>query len=129
MRVYSGKDTPSGFSFYRNMGRKKGNVLFNDSLNTFYLQLCGVGHMVKIHSDSERGNPLQPEPALGGAGPNYEQFRSAQVPSQLAPMSVELDAGAQLGAIGPIGLRPALTATNEIFLVPASAPIWRNKRP
>ena len=34
------------------------NVLFNDALNTFYLQLYGVGHMVKNHSDSERGNPL-----------------------------------------------------------------------
>ena len=37
---------------------KEGNVLFNDALNTFYLQLYGVGHMVKDHSDSERGNPL-----------------------------------------------------------------------
>ena len=27
-------------------------------------------------------------PALGGAGPKWEQFRSAQVPSQLAPRSV-----------------------------------------
>ena len=40
--------------------RKEGNVLFNDALNTFYLQLYGVGHMVKDHSDSERGNPLPP---------------------------------------------------------------------
>ena len=47
-------------------------------------------------------------PALGGAGPNREQFRSAQVPSQLAPRSVECGSGAQLGAIGPIGLRPTL---------------------
>ena len=37
--------------------RKEGNVLFNDALNTFYLRLYGVGHMVKDHSDSERGNP------------------------------------------------------------------------
>ena len=29
--------------------------LFNDALNTFYLRLYGVGHMVKDHSDSERG--------------------------------------------------------------------------
>ena len=37
-------------------GRKEGNVLFNDALNTFYLRLYGVGHiMVKDHSDSERG--------------------------------------------------------------------------
>ena len=27
-------------------------------------------------------------PALGGAGPNWEQFQSARVPSQLAPRSV-----------------------------------------
>ena len=40
------------------MGRKEGNVLFNDTLNTFYLRLYGVRHMVKDHSDSERGNPL-----------------------------------------------------------------------
>ena len=26
-------------------------VLFNDALNTFYLQLYGVRHMVKDHSD------------------------------------------------------------------------------
>ena len=39
------------------VGRKEGNVLFNDALNTFYLRLYGVGHMVKDHSDSERGNP------------------------------------------------------------------------
>ena len=37
-------------------GRKRErNVLFNDALNTFYLQLYGVGHMVKDHSDSEKG--------------------------------------------------------------------------
>ena len=34
------------------------NVLFNDALNTFYLWLYGVRHMVKDHSDSEKGNPL-----------------------------------------------------------------------
>ena len=31
---------------------------FNDALNTFYLPLYGVRHMVKDHSDSEKGNPL-----------------------------------------------------------------------
>ena len=30
------------------------NISFNDALNTFYLWLYGVGHMVKDHSDSER---------------------------------------------------------------------------
>ena len=33
----------------------EGNVLFNDTLNTFYLWLYGIGHMVKDHSDSESG--------------------------------------------------------------------------
>ena len=45
---------------YRLALRKKGNVLFNDALNTFYLRLYGVRHMVKGHLDSERGNPLPP---------------------------------------------------------------------
>ena len=39
---------------------KEWSVLFNDDLNTFYLQLCGVGHMVKDHSDSEGEKPLPP---------------------------------------------------------------------
>ena len=40
---------------------KEGNVLFNDALNIFYLRLYGVGHMLKDHLDSERGNPLPPQ--------------------------------------------------------------------
>ena len=31
--------------------------LFNDTLNTFYLWLYGVTHMVKGHTDSEREEP------------------------------------------------------------------------
>ena len=46
------------------LGRKEGNVLFNDALITFYLRLYGVRHMVKDHSDSERGNPLLPHGLL-----------------------------------------------------------------
>ena len=34
--------------------RRKTMFLFNDAINTFYLRLYGVGHMVKNHSDSER---------------------------------------------------------------------------
>ena len=45
----------------RKEGRKKGNVLFNDALNTFYLQLYCVRHIAKDHSDSERGKPLPPQ--------------------------------------------------------------------
>ena len=48
-----------------NQGLKEGrNVLFNDTLNTFYLRLYGVRHMVNDHSDSERGNPLPPHRLL-----------------------------------------------------------------
>ena len=46
------------FIYSGEKGRKEGNVLFNDALNTFYLRLYGVRHMVKDHSDSESGNPL-----------------------------------------------------------------------
>ena len=45
-------------------GRKEGNVLFNNTLNAFYLRLYGIIHMVKDHSDSERGNPLPPHGLL-----------------------------------------------------------------
>ena len=37
-------------------GRRK--CLFKDALNTFYLQLYGIRHMVNELSDSKRGNPL-----------------------------------------------------------------------
>ena len=40
--------------------KRERNVLFNDALNTFYLRLYGVRHMVKNHSDSEKDNPLPP---------------------------------------------------------------------
>ena len=38
--------------------------LFYDALNTFYLWLYGVRHMVNDHSDSEKGNPLPPHGLL-----------------------------------------------------------------
>ena len=44
--------------------RRKEMFLFNDALSTFYLRLYGVRHMVKNHSDSERGNPLPPHRLL-----------------------------------------------------------------
>ena len=44
--------------------RKEGNVVFNDTLNTFYLRLYGDGHMVKDHSDSETRKPLPPHRLL-----------------------------------------------------------------
>ena len=45
-------------------GERERNVLFNDALNTLYLLLYGVIHMVKDHSDSEKGNPLPPHRLL-----------------------------------------------------------------
>ena len=41
-----------------------GNVLFNDTLNTFYLRLYGVGHMVKDHSDRWERKPTLPHVLL-----------------------------------------------------------------
>ena len=35
----------------------KGSALFNDALNTFYLRLYGIRHVVKDHLNSERRNP------------------------------------------------------------------------
>ena len=49
---------------WQTLGRKEGNVLFNDALNIFYLRLYGVRHMVKDQSDSERGYPLPPHGLL-----------------------------------------------------------------
>ena len=48
----------------RPLRERERNVLFNDALNTFYLRLYGVRHMVKDHSDSEKGNPLSPHRLL-----------------------------------------------------------------
>ena len=58
-----GQDSSHGDTVGRKEGRKEGNVLFNDTLNTFYLRLYGVRHMVKDHSDSKKGNPLPPHMA------------------------------------------------------------------
>ena len=52
------------------------NVLFNDALNTFYLRLYGVRHMVKDHSDSEKGNPLPPHRRLAARDLLYAPFHS-----------------------------------------------------
>ena len=46
------------------MSGKKEIFLFNDALNTFYLRLYGITHMVKDHLDKEKGNPLPPHGLL-----------------------------------------------------------------
>ena len=43
---------------------KEKNALFFDALNTFYLRLYSVRHMVKDHSDGERGNLPPPRGLL-----------------------------------------------------------------
>ena len=35
-------------------------MFFNDTLNTFYSRLYSIGYIVMNHSDSQRGNQLQP---------------------------------------------------------------------
>ena len=45
-------------------GRKEMFYLTTHSAH-FILRLYGVGHMVKDHSDSERGNPLPPHGSNG----------------------------------------------------------------
>ena len=52
------------YYYFSHVDSKEGNVLFNDALNTLYIRLYGVRHMVKDHSDSERGNPLPPHGLL-----------------------------------------------------------------
>ena len=54
----------SYLDFVDNKGERERNDLINDALNTFYLRLHGVRHMVKDHSDSEKGNPLPPHRLL-----------------------------------------------------------------
>ena len=53
-----------GFSCFKVYWRKEGNVLFSNTLNTFYLRLYVIRHMVKDHSDSESGNLLLPHGLL-----------------------------------------------------------------
>ena len=44
--------------------KERRTFLFNNALNTFYLQLSGTGHTVKDHSDIESGTLLLPLPGL-----------------------------------------------------------------
>ena len=57
-------DTNTYFNHHIKIFETERNVLFNDALNTFYLRLYGIRHMVKDHSDSEKGNPLPPHRLL-----------------------------------------------------------------
>ena len=50
--------------YFKSNRERERNVLFNDALNTFYQWLYGVRHIVKDHSDSEKGNPHPPHRLL-----------------------------------------------------------------
>ena len=64
MEVGRGRDRDTQVEIMRSGKERKEMFLFNDALNTFYLRLFGVRHMIKYHSDSERGNPLTPHGLL-----------------------------------------------------------------
>ena len=51
-------------------GRKEMFYLMTHSTH-FYLRLYGIRHMVKDHSDSERGNPLPPDGLFEDANNSY----------------------------------------------------------
>ena len=80
-------------SLYEKEGRKE--MFYLTTHSTFYLQLYGVRHMVKDHSDSERGNR----------------------PTRCSSM-------VRAFAHGVMGRRinPSWGGPIELFLVPASAP-------
>ena len=80
----------SSLSLTLNSRRKDGNVLFNDAFNTFYLRLYGVGHMVKDHSDNERGNLLQPHGLLlliSSEGSFYMHHSTDRIAHTTRPLS------------------------------------------
>ena len=56
MQCTTGESSASIYSVHSSFtdGRKEGNVLFNDALNTFHLRLYGITHMVKDHSEEAR---------------------------------------------------------------------------
>ena len=66
--------------------RKERNVLFNNTLNTFYLRLYDVRHMVKDLSDSERGNPLMPHRLLLLINSFWFEYGSVCDPCVFEPM-------------------------------------------
>ena len=67
------------YQLMMDIGRKEGNVLFNDALNTFYLRLYGAGHMVEDHSDSKRGNPLPPHGLVFPITPVVEHWLEREI--------------------------------------------------
>ena len=72
-------------------GRKE-NVFFNDGHNTFYLRLYGIGHMVKDHSDSKRGNHI---------GYSFQSQRQDSTNHNLCYTSCGALAGTRNSSMGP----------------------------
>ena len=77
------------------------------TLNTFYLRLYGVTHMIKNHSDRERGNPLL------HLAPSCKE-------AILMILSPEVERSLMVRWCRRID--PSWGGPIELFLVPASAP-------
>ena len=110
------------------------NVLFNDALNTFYLQLYGVRHMVKDHSDSEKENPLPPHRLLLSINSKGSFICTIpqtgyHIPRPLYIVRFQIT-GARCSSVvrtfahGVMGHRidHSQAGPIELFLIPASAP-------
>ena len=88
--MYSFKSNWCGGEFYNSI-KKEENVLFHDTRSTFYLRLYGVRHMVKDHSDIERGNPLLPLGLLfpiSSKGSFYMHHPTERIAHTMAYLSV-----------------------------------------
>ena len=57
-------NSSSSSSSSRREREREIEMFYLTTLNTFYLRLYGVKHLVKDHSDSEKGNPLPPHRLL-----------------------------------------------------------------
>ena len=64
LRIVSTVCVMLGLNKYRQEGRKETFFYLTTHSTHFILQLYGVGHMVKDHSDSQRGNLLPPHRLL-----------------------------------------------------------------
>ena len=54
------KPTPLWINGSTMSSEQHGNVLFNNTLNTFLLRLYDIRPMIKDHSDSDRGKLMLP---------------------------------------------------------------------
>ena len=83
----------------------QGNVLFNDANNTFYLRLYLIRHMVKHHSESERGILLLPHGLLFPISSKSSFICTIPVTRQHIPMlfqSWSTDWNNKSSVVGPL---------------------------